>query len=624
MKIFILVAVSCILAAVSQAQNTDSLIRLIRPAINDTGQVILLNTVAYNLMETNPAKGLGYAGQALAKSRKLNYGSGTSNASNILGVCYDVMGNYDSSLFYYKQALSSTPVRSHESFLAGVYSNIGLVYWNLDNYTEALENFNKAKHLVEQTKNKKNLAAILWNTGLIYHDVKDFEQSNAFFRQAIAAYQQQNDTLGSIGAVLNLAINYFETRRYAECEELFRRYTPYMSRMDDYTRSEFLVNKATLEINTTLTATTEKELEEALRLKQQIGHALGVANVLIQLSEYYNRKGDFQASNRYCYKALALTEELKSLKKLGSVYDNLFFNYSLLGQKDSARKYRQLYTTVIDTMFAEAKAQAFSREQVAFKTFEKEKENLALINENNRIRLKNQLIVFSAIFLLCLLALSFWFYSRIKKQKALARQKEATGQLIFETEQAERERIARDLHDSVGQKLSVVKMKLSMSGSDPASAGELLDQAIADVRTASHNLMPEDLRKGLINAIEEITEQINYTRKDTRVQLSAGEALRNQAFPRQTELYLYRIVQEIVSNALRYAQAKNIHIGMDLEKHYLKLVLSDDGIGLPAEADKTEGIGLRNIRARIEQLKGRIQVISAPQEGTRFIITVPL
>lgn len=624
MRVCILFIIIFILSVGGWSQKTDSLIRLVRPASMDTSQVHLLNKIAFNFMETDPEKGLKYADAALIKSKKINYRSGSSHASNIKGVCYDVLGNYDSSLYYYKQALNIFPVKSNEAFLASVYSNIGLVYWNLDQYTEALENFNKAKHLVEQTSDKRILAAILGNTGLIYHDVKDYPQSNAFFEKAISVHQQQNDTLGSIGPVMNLAINYFETKHYAECEALFRRYTPYINRLDDYSKSEFLVNKATLEINTRLKATTEKDLDESLRLKKQIGHSLGVANVLIQFSELYHQKGDFRKANRYCYEALALSEELKALKKLGQVYDNLFFNYAVLNNNDSAQKYRKLYTALIDTMFAESKAQAFSREQVAFNTFEKEKENLALLNENNQIRLKNQLIIFSAIFLICLLAISFWFYSRIKKQKTFAKQKEITDQLIFEAEQGERERIARDLHDSVGQKLSVVKMKLSVSGSDPVSTGELLDQAIADVRTASHNLMPEDLRKGLINAIEEITENINYTRQDTKAQLSVGEALRKQVFPKQMELYLYRVVQEIVNNALRYAQAKNIHIHMDLEKHCLKLVLSDDGIGLPGETDRTGGIGLKNIRARIEQLKGRIQLVSAPQEGTRFIITVPL
>lgn len=619
MRIFLLL-ISFFGTLICHSQNTDSLIRLIRPSSFDTSQVRLLNDIAYAFMETDAEKGLSYANEAIFRARKIDDKAGLSNASNIKGVCFDVIGNYDSALFYYKQALNSSPVKSDESSLAGVYSNIGLVYWNLDNYPEALVYFHKAGSLVEKSGNTHFLAVILNNTGLIYHDIKDYPKSNAYFKKAIGVYQQDKDTLGSISTVINLAINYFETRRYAECEALFRSYTPYINRMDDFSRSEFLVNKATLEINTRLTATTEKDLDESLRLKKKIGHSLGVANVLIQFSEYYHLKGDLLKSNRYCYEALGLTEELKSLKKLGPVYDNLFFNYSLLNQKDSARKYRQLYTAVIDTMFAEARAKAFSREQVAFKTFEKEKENLGLLNENNRIRLKNQLIMFSALFLICLLALIFWFNARINKQKAIVRQKEITDQLIFETEQAERERIARDLHDSVGQKLSVVKMKLSMSNSDT----ELLDQAIADVRAASHNLMPEELRKGLVNAIEEMAEQINYTQQDTKVTLLAGEELRKHVFPRQTELYVYRIVQEMLSNALKYAQAKHIQIRMDLEKHHLKLVFSDDGIGLPGEAGKTAGIGLKNIRARIGQLRGSLYIDSAAGQGTGFTIDIPL
>lgn len=359
MRLFILFAAFFFLSVVARSQNTDSLIGLLRPSVADTGQVHLLNKIAFSLMETDPEKGLKYANEALAKSKKIHYIQGSSHASNIKGVCYDVIGNYDSSLFYYKQALGILPVKSNEAFLASVHSNIGLVYWNLDQYTEALENFNQARHLTEQSTSKAFLAAILSNTGLIYHDVKDYPQSNAFFEKAIAVYQQQKDTLGSIGTVMNLAINYFETKRYAECEALFRRYTPYINRLDDYSKSEFLVNKATLEINTQLTADTKHNLDESLRLKKQIGHSLGVANVLIQYSEFYHQKGDFREANRYCYEALALTGELKALKKLGQVYDNLFFNYAVLHNNDSAQKYRNLYTALNDTMFAEARRVLF-------------------------------------------------------------------------------------------------------------------------------------------------------------------------------------------------------------------------------------------------------------------------
>lgn len=608
-----------------RSQNLDSIIKLVKPGVNDTSQIRLLNNIAYQLMESDPEKGLFYVNEALIRAKKINDKAGIANANNIKGVCYDVIGNYDSALVYYRKALTGPAVKSDKASQAGVYSNIGLVYWNLDNYPEALVNFNKARYLIEQTKNTPFLAHILNNTGLIYHDVKDYPESNAFFKKAIAIYQKGKDTLGGISSVLNLAINYFETKRFSDCEALFRQYAPYVNRLDDYEKSEFLINKATLEINTILKNTTEKDLEESLRLKKQIGHSLGVANVLIQFSEFYNRKGNYQKANSYCYEALSLAKELQSLKKLEQVYDNLFFNYANLNINDSAQKYRKLYTVTQDTMFAEAKARAFSREQVAFKTFEKEKENLKLINENNTIKLNNQLIIVAVVSLFVLVILSYWFYSRIKKQKQIVAQKEMTHRLIFETEQQERERIARDLHDSVGQKLSVVKMKLSMNNTDLHTTGELLDEAITDLRTASHNLMPEDLNKGLVKALEEMVEQINYTQEATKINLDFSEELIQSLLPKQTELYLYRVIQEAISNALKYAQAKNIHINMDVQKGQLKLILSDDGLGFDtATTVGKDGIGLKNMKARIDQLKGTLQVQSKQNEGTGYTIQIPL
>src|SRR5690606_25722038 len=140
---------------------------------------------------------------------------------------------------------------------------------------------------------------------------------------------------------------------------------------------------------------------------------------------------------------------------------------------------------------------------------------------------------------------------------------------IVEAEQRERIRIARDLHDSIGQKLSVVKMNLSslqqLSAITPADpykgAAELVDETIKEVRNISHNLLPEELNFGIISALEDLSEKINQTHT-SQVHLQLDENLTSIHLSRAFELSMYRMVQEVTGNMLKHANAKNIYISL--------------------------------------------------------------
>ena len=603
--------------------NLDSLKSLLHHQ-KDTHRVRTLNSIAKLNMESDPKEGLKYSQEALILSKKLNYISGLNYARNIKGVCFDILGQYDSSLFYYQQALSM-PLKGNEAFIGGVHSNIGLIYWNTDDYVRALNSFHKSVHILATTKNYAHLSNALNNTGLIYHDIKDYDKSNIYFKKAIQTGLENKDTISVMSTVLNLAINYFETKQENNGMKLLDTYDKYINQLDEYSQSEFLLTRAAAEINTQITTSTEIKLNKALALKEKIGHTLGEASVYISLSELYQKQKNYLKSNIYYYKALKYTDELKSLKKLQQVYDGLLNNYLELNNKDSIRKYSALYTQTIDSVFSEHRAKAFSKEQIAFKTFEKEKENLNLTIEKNKIQARNRLIVFSSIALLVAAGFTFWGILYRKKQKTLKEQQELVHQAVAETELMERERIARDLHDGVGQKLSVVKMQLSLKNADVKSASELLDDAIQDVRDVSHNLLPNDLTKGLIAALEAMCQQINLASRGLKIHLNTSPLVSKMFIDRQHTILIYRMVQELVNNAIKYSDAKNIHINMDCEENKLKLALSDDGKGFdPNQLETNLGIGIKNISERIAKLIGSIQLTSEIGKGTKYNITIPI
>jgi len=610
--------------AIAQNQSVENLIKKLNKK-TDTVQADLNIKIAGVFMESDPTLGIQYANNAINISEEISYPFGYSKGYNTKGICYDILGSYDSALYCYNLALKNISQIKNNAFSAGVYNNIGLIYWNKDDYTKALKNFNIASYLINQTNNLSIKANINNNLGLIYHDTKEYEQSNLFFKKSIELNFKNNDTSNAIASIINLAINYYETNKFEESKKLFEYYYNYIEKIDEYNKSEFLINKITLDINTKITAQTEKDLLKVFELKEKIGHTIGLANAYIQQSELYQKKADYRNSIQANYNSLKLLDELKSLKKLEKVYKLLFINYLNLNNKDSVLKYNQLYIQTIDSMFANDRVKAISKEKIAFKTFEKEKENSALLLKINEEKLKNQWMIFIGLGLTACISFTIWFTMYKRKQKLIKKQNIELNETILETEQIERARIARDLHDSVGQKLSVVKMQLSMKNANTQSASKLLDEAIQDVRNVSHNLMPTDMSKGLFVAIENMSELMNLSSNTLKVHLNITDAARLLVINKQQSILIYRMIQELLNNAIKYAKAKNIHINMDCKKNQLTLNLTDDGVGFDINSiENKNGLGIKSIKERVQQMIGNVQLISKDGKGTQYQISIPV
>ncbi len=193
----------------------------------------------------------------------------------------------------------------------------------------------------------------------------------------------------------------------------------------------------------------------------------------------------------------------------------------------------------------------------------------------------------------------------------------------------ERKRISADLHDDLGPMLSAIKFKISSVDAVDEDLDQLeqaeayIDDVIQKLRQISNDLMPGTLlRKGLSFAVEEFIQKVSGLHnlvinfKHTPIPSLPDEACVN----------LYRIILEIIHNALKHSQATNLDITLTVNDKRLKLATSDNGKGFDyLTANKRyKGLGLRNILSRTELLGGEMYVESAPGEGTSYVITIPV
>ncbi len=214
--------------------------------------------------------------------------------------------------------------------------------------------------------------------------------------------------------------------------------------------------------------------------------------------------------------------------------------------------------------------------------------------------------------------------SELKRLMALAEKERAlrTASLL-EGEESERNRISRELHDGLGQILTAIKFQAqSLPPSEKrAELLDLLDDAIDEVRLLSYNLMPRVLMDfGLNAALQKLVWQ---TAKRTDAMIRFESTLHNETrFDERLEIGIFRIAQEAMNNALKHADASEIHLSLAERDHQLCLTVCDNGKGFNLNALAHQN-GLRNMQERAKLLGGTCIIKTNPHEGTRIELTLP-
>jgi len=201
---------------------------------------------------------------------------------------------------------------------------------------------------------------------------------------------------------------------------------------------------------------------------------------------------------------------------------------------------------------------------------------------------------------------------------------------VFETQETERKRLAEDLHDSVGQVLSAIKLNLHrldkiIENDDPknllSDTRKLTDECIQEIRNIIHNVLPPVLTDfGLVDALQSLCERME---QNTGIKITFTKELPNERFSSEIEVTLYRIAQELFGNAVKHSGATAIQLQLTRENGNLLMSFSDNGIGFDPDNVK-HGFGLKNLESRAQFINGKIHTYTRPHNGTLTTIKVSL
>jgi two-component system, NarL family, sensor kinase len=241
------------------------------------------------------------------------------------------------------------------------------------------------------------------------------------------------------------------------------------------------------------------------------------------------------------------------------------------------------------------------------------------------------IVLATIIFLVFVTGLFLFIFYYRKRKIVHEREKQMVAMnSIIQGQEAERSRMAKDLHDGLGSMLSGIKLNLSsIKGNMAIPENDTLlfnkslvqlDNAITEMRRVAHNMMPEALLKfGLPEAIRDYCDGIN---ESNLVKMKFTSIGMSQPLEKSTEVILYRIVQELTNNAIKHASAKNIFIQLNRHEQGTTLTVEDDGKGFDITQIK-KGNGLQNVQSRVDYLKGTMEINSIPGKGATFNIEIP-
>ena len=546
-----------------------------------------------------------------------------------MGYIYYNQGKNDSSLFFFNKALAILKDHPDKNKEAEILNNIANIFRVTAKYDTAMVMYTNLLKYYESVNNIEKEGKLLGNIGSLYYTAGNQEKAKEYTLQSLEIQRKTKDKRGIAVSLVNLSVFALNKGDYKEGIKFGDEAINILKDIDKNYYAAALVRVGYCYY---MTGNKDKAIEytnTAINIYKENKNARGIM-------EAYRQEGDYLIESKQYSRAMALGKEALQVADTSNrldmrlLYDMLKRSAIWLNLPEEALLYSQKQIDMKEADLNQEWAGKIAEIDTKYNTEKKELE-ISVLKAQKKT---NNILILSLLAILAAGASAGYFIYKNQKQrqllatqriKELEQEKQITAtQSLLEGETTERARLSRDLHDGLGGMLSVAKLKMtSMKGNMTIpeenvaafnSAIDLLDTSIKELRRVAHNLMPESLMKyGLNTALSDFcfsTEKVKYH--------FFGQDRRPDE---KTEIATYRIVNEIVNNALRHSEASEISVQLVIDESRLHVTVEDNGKGFdPAIVEAGGGNGLKNIRQRVTALNGNLEISSAPGKGTEVNI----
>ncbi|WP_276876547.1 ATP-binding protein [Chryseobacterium joostei] len=545
----------------------------------------------------------------------------------------------------YQQAIKAlSKIKNEESDLlqASAWYSYGVTQKDKEGYPFLVKTIlEKSIPLAKKYENSRNLGFLYTQFAVILTYNAELKKSEEYNKKALKILEKRFPNSSELFfTYLNFANNYCYQAKGDEAKKFLDKAENLINPYPESSINAFYYYSKTLYY-----ITRQKNSEALPVIEKGIFYTKKFNQSLLAQMFYFNKYDILRKLKRYD-EAKNVLEDILTEKSLAldlrnrkTIYKQLSTLNEEMGNSKEALAWEQKYSKLNDSLNTESVKLEINKIESKFNAAEKERKIATLNAEKNQkdleVNKKNSYLWGLSLTLLLLISLLIFLFIIFRKNKKISiqrineiKQKEELSltKAILDGEERERERIARDLHDGLGGMLAGVKINFSTWSANHLDAEKdkefykilgQLDNSVSELRHVARNLMPESLLNfGLETAINDLCEF--YKRKDLEIDFQAINIEKN--LPLNIQLNIYRIVQELLANAIKHAEAANILLQCSQSGKNFFITIEDNGKGFENNAEqKTKSMGLRNLKNRVDYLKGNME-ISSDNQGTTINI----
>jgi signal transduction histidine kinase len=540
---------------------------------------------------------------SLAKPEKAFY-------NFLMAQCFDADDKFNKAYQYYLKAKKLYTQIDSISMAMDINMNIANLIHVQENHTDIYKKyFKEYMDYAEKSNNLKKIARGYQALGNFRSGENKPEESISFYKKAIELYSKANNKKEANKIYINISAIYIEDLHKPDSALFYL--NKQLDGMKDYGDIQNLCY-----------------------------------NYVNQASAYYNLKNYNKAIE---YLKLADNLPIKDHRSMVNqyIYEFLSMNYDSIRDYKNAYKYLMLNKKYADSINIEEQNIAINDLDTKYKTKEKELENTLL---KSKVKTSRILIYSIAVILLAIVVIAFLMIKNSRRREKISKQEKLIEQqkfekalkdyelnsidMMLEGQEKERQRIANDLHDNLGSMLATLKLnfenlklrKIELREEENKlyeRTDELIEEAYQKVRRIAHAKNAGVFAsEGLIPAIKKLAEKISIPGKLQLQVISFGfkERMENTL-----EIAIFRTVQELATNIIKHSQATEATIHMTDHDDNINIIIEDNGVGFDSSKINTaDGMGLANIKKKIAQLGGTLEIDSTPGKGTTIIIDIPV
>lgn len=611
----------------------DSLEIVVKTTKIDSLKVIALNDLFWEYCFTNPEKARPYAEKSLIIAQEIKYRKGEASALNSLGVYADEKGNYKDALDYYEKAARIFESLQRYKSLSVVYANIAIIYKMLGNFNSAMDYNFKALAIKEKIGDEFDIADSYNNIGSLFAMMNNLRKSLEYNNKALHIRRKVKDERGTGYSLNNIADVYREhhdyrkaIRFYTEALQVFTKISDDVGIASTYS-SLGLIYQELKDFSQAV-----KNQEMALQIILRTGIKERIAHVYHNLGTLYFSMGDIIRSKENFQKCFNTAQEIGHLDMMYQTSQHLSRLAAQQRNFSEAYRYNSIHCLLQDSLFNIEKNKQLTELEIRYES-EKKDGQIKLLNQKTRVQQlelakRMQWIVFSMIFIFLLtviFVLIHWFRNFRHKQLLL--------QTVLETENAERMRIAKDMHDELGSGFSKIQLfseiarqnitnepvlnenllRISNSSKELVNNMRDLIWTLNPVNATLDNLVAR-LREYSADFLDEFS--INY-------EFNFPEEIPTVRLQNHVQRNVYLTLKEALNNAVKHAGAKTLEITLKVSDKIMFVQIKDDGKGFEPEGC-TKGNGLKNMMERISCIGGTLNIESKNGKGTSVKFSVDL